>query len=145
MKLSYSCTPNFKSIISAHNKRILETPPADDQQTCSCPRSAKATCPLDGNCLTRNIVYKATVTAESAPTMNYIGLASTTFKERLGCHTLTFNHERYEHGSELSKHIWKLKRRDISYSIKWAILQHASPYNPASKLVHRRVLHNDSA
>ena len=104
VKLSYSCTPNLKSIISAHNKRILETPPADDQQTCSCPRSAKATCPLDGNCLTRNIVYKATVTAESAPTMNYIGLASTTFKERLGYHTLTFNHERYEHGSELSKH-----------------------------------------
>jgi hypothetical protein len=135
VKLSYSCTDNVQAIISAHNKRILN-PPADETnelRQCSCPRNAKVNCPLDGKCLAKNIVYKASVTPASSTTMHYIGLTSTTFKERLGNHTQSFKREHLSQATELSKYIWKLKRRAIPYNIKWTIVQHANPYNPASK------------
>ena len=41
----------------------------------------------------------------------YIGLASTTFKERYNNHKNSFNHEKYENEAELSKYVWKLKKK----------------------------------
>ena len=42
-------------------------------------------CPLDGNCLSSCIIYKATVSLEKEQ-VTYIGLTSTTFKERYNNH-----------------------------------------------------------
>ena len=43
--------------------------------------------------------------------MKYIGLAETTFKKRFSNHKKSFNHERYENETELSKQYWKFKRQ----------------------------------
>ena len=46
LKVSYSCLPNISSIISSHNRKILNPDTTDDttDKTCNC--RAKAECPL---------------------------------------------------------------------------------------------------
>ena len=52
----------------------------------------------------------------------YFGLADTTFKERYRNHIRDLKHEKYENSTELAKYIWKLKRDNISFSVKWAVI-----------------------
>ena len=61
IKTSYSCMGNMATIISRHNAKILNPAPAEDPCTCNCRKPD--TCPLSGKCLTKCVVYKATVTA----------------------------------------------------------------------------------
>ena len=68
LKLSYSCMPDIKSIISSHNKAVLSNFYQSQTQTndkeCNCRK--KDQCPLDGKCLTQNVVYQATVTTQTS-------------------------------------------------------------------------------
>ena len=65
VKLSYSCMPNMKNIISAHNKHILNSvPQPTDTRSKECNYRHKEKCPLDGNCQASGIVYQATVTRD---------------------------------------------------------------------------------
>ena len=50
--------PSLKTIIEGNNKKLLNKD-AETEKKCSCPRST--TCPLDGECLTKDI-YQAVVT-----------------------------------------------------------------------------------
>ena len=63
LKLSYSCMPNMKSFISSHNKAVLSDYHQSQTQTsdkeCNCRK--KDQYPLDGKCLTKKVVYQATV------------------------------------------------------------------------------------
>ena len=65
VKLSYSCMPNVKTTIEGNNKKILRNSKntTETERKCSCPKNAE--CPLDGKCLSKDIVYRATVTSES--------------------------------------------------------------------------------
>ena len=87
LRLSYSCMPNIKSIISSHNKAVLSDYHQSQTQTsdkeCNCRK--KDQCPLDGKCLTQNVVYQATVTTQTSSD-SYVGLAIN-FKERYRNHT----------------------------------------------------------
>ena len=78
VKVSYSCMPNIKSIVSGHNKSILNEYP-ENNKTCNCMN--KELCPLDNKCLTDNIVYEATITSNQAEygPRTYIGISETTF------------------------------------------------------------------
>ena len=49
---------------------------------------------------------------------------------RFDNHTKSFRHERYELDSELSKHIWKLKRNEVDFSIHFKRLAFAKPFTP---------------
>ena len=136
VKLSYSCTENISSIINSHNKKILGASSKDteEQRMCSCPRKTRPNCPLKGQCLSRNIIYKATVSAGDELTKDYIGLTSTTFKERLGNHIQSFKVRSKANSTELSKYIWCLKDKGIlDFNIDWSILQRAASYNPTTK------------
>ena len=62
-----------------------------------------------------------------------IGSTETSFKQRLANHQTSFRHERYENSTELSKHIWKLKREGKAFRISWRILRKASAYSSLSK------------
>ena len=62
VKVSYSCMPNVKSKIDAHNKRILTSTNADIDRTYNCSRNT--ICPLDNNCLAQSIVYEATISSD---------------------------------------------------------------------------------
>ena len=58
-------------IIKAHNKQTLEKDKKTTNKTCNCRN--KDLCPLQGKCLTTNVIYNAEVTSLDK-TMIYIGL-----------------------------------------------------------------------
>ena len=86
----------MKTIINTHNKQILKTPEPAEERKCNCPKT-KPNCLLDGYCLIKNIVYKANVTPESSAPKQYIGLTSTSFKERLGNHNQSIKNKSLSH------------------------------------------------
>ena len=71
------------------------------------------------------IIYKATVSLEKEQVAS-IGLTSTTFKERYNNHNKSINHEKSENEIELSKYVWKLKKKNKKFSITWKIISHAT-------------------
>ena len=59
VKVSYSCMNNMPKIIKGHNKKVT-LKPRDHRPKCNC--SKKAECPMEGNCLVNDVVYKCDVT-----------------------------------------------------------------------------------
>ena len=99
--------PNVASIIKTHNNKVLRQSKPDDpatqQRLCNCRTPSR--CPLSGNCLATEIVYKATVKAAgSNDGMHYYGATEGTFKPRYANPQTSFRHERYANATELSKH-----------------------------------------
>ena len=88
LKLSYSCMPKMKSVISSHNKYVLSNFNSSTQQPDTCKCRKKPDCPLEGKCLQSNVIYQATVTTATT-TETYVGLA-TNFKERYRNHQSSF-------------------------------------------------------
>ena len=86
VKISYSCTPNMQSIISAQNNKTLREKEPEAKQ-CSHPRDKKLECPLGNKCLASEIIYQATIEAENQEKQTYIGQTLTDFKHRLATHT----------------------------------------------------------
>ena len=126
IKIGYSCAPNIASIISSKNQKIL-SPPKPEERLCSCPRTK--TCPLEGQCLAKNVIYQATVTQENGAKNSYTGLSSTEFKKRLGTHKHTFKDENVQQTS-LSKFTWNLRRKNVNFEIKWKILDRGATFSP---------------
>ncbi len=92
------------------------------------------TCPLQEKCMTKDIVYKATVTTSNTnSTKHYIGMTASTFKERYRNHIKSFNHKRYSNDTELSKYIWKLKDNKQDFDITWSVLKQSISYTGGSK------------
>ena len=120
VKVSYSCMPNIKNIINAHNREIInrEDRTEEKKKTCNCRQ--KNQCPLNGECLAEDIVYKATVETHRGNAV-YIGLASGQFKTRYNNHTKSFRHQKHEKDTELSKFIWEQKRSNTEFKINWSI------------------------
>ena len=130
VKISYSCMPNIASIIKAHNKQISTSGTGTDPITCNCRK--KDLCPLQGNCQATNIIYNAEV-KENNNSQLYIGLTEPPFKVRYNNHTQSFKHEKHQNSTELSKHIWQLKRNKTPFTINWSIASRAQSYNSESK------------
>ena len=132
VKISYSCMPNTKQIISAHNKSVLNKQETNEQKLCNCRRGNP--CPLDRKCLTPNIIYQATVQRDdNNHEETYIGLTENSFKTRYNNHTSSFRNESKRTSTTLSQYIWDLKDNNISYSLKWRIISKCSSYSPSSK------------
>ena len=133
VKVSYSCMPNIGQIITSHNKTIVnKKDPQEDNPTCNCRNPT--TCPLDGKCLSSEIIYQATVIREDNGNQEtYIGLTETPFKSRYNNHTNSFRNENKRHSTTLSQHIWTLKDNNIQYSMKWKIIAKGSAYSTSSK------------
>ena len=49
-------------------------------------------------------------------------MADTAFKERYRNHTRNFRNQHYEKSMELSKYIWRLKKKGIEYTNHWKVL-----------------------
>ena len=118
----------MEKIISSRNAKLLSPPPTDER-TCSCPRNTP--CPLDGKCLLKNVVYEATVTHQDQKQNFYTGLCSTTFKARLAIHKHSFKNEN-DNQTSLSKFIWTLQRKNITYNTTWRLIDQAQPFSPIS-------------
>ena len=129
VKISYSATPSIEKIITSRNQKLL-APPKSEERLCSCPKDKP--CPLGGQCLSKNVIYEATVTQNDQRKNTYTGLCSTDFKARLGTHTQTFKDEKVSQTS-LSNFIWDLKRKNVSYKITWRILDRGATFSPTSE------------
>ena len=94
IKVSYSCMQNIKSVINNHNMKVLNNT-AETEESCNCRN--KNNCPLDGKCLTPNIIYEAQIMSNQLNYKQkvYIGTAETDFKHRFNNHTKSFNLENY--------------------------------------------------
>ena len=88
VKNSYSCLSNMATIISGHNAKVLTPAPPENPRTCNC--RTPDNCPLSGKCLTKCVVYRATVTAPPKPVQHYYGLTEGPFKTRFNSHTHSF-------------------------------------------------------
>jgi len=125
---------NVKQIIDGHNKAILtkDTQPPQDQakKTCNCRNKNER--PLEGACLTKKVVYQATVVSGNR-TETYVGITSTEFKTRWRNHQVSFKSERRNNDTELSKHLCHLKTERKNFTMKWEILEKAKAYTNITK------------
>ena len=123
LKVSYKCTPNLANFISSHNSKILRQTENPVERNCNCRQ--RANCPLDGNCQQDNLVYQATVSHDGGNEETYIGLTSHPFKSRQANHKKSFTYQKYQKETELSKHVWDIKKqearkmRKVNFNIKW--------------------------
>ena len=137
LKLSYSCLPNVgnnkkkpqKTRESNSKKEMQEHQP----KTCNCRKTNQ--CPLNGKCLTKSVIYKASVTTHDGneEARTYIGLTKNEFKERFNGHKHSFSNKNKRQNTELSKHIWELKDQQKDFNIEWEILCEAKSYDNRSK------------
>ena len=131
----------MKAHISAHNKRVLKNR-IPTTQGCNC-RLNSDPCPLDGQCLTKSVVYKATVTTNqpNLKEKTYHGMTEGFFKNRYYGHKHDFEHKE-KYGTTLSRHIWKIKdiksnlsenrKKSFKWNISWSIKERAPAYQPGS-------------
>ena len=133
LKVSYSCMRNVNSVVTGHNRKILNGDTAENERRCSCP--ANTECPLDGHCLSKNTIYSGKITSNlpNYGTKEYIGLSEPEWKKRLANHRTSFSNRKYETSTAISKEIWKIKDQGGTFNVKWSIVGHAPAYNPASK------------
>ena len=84
---------------------------------------------MNGACLTKSVIYQATVTIKDEPdeVKVYTGLTDNTFKERFSGHKYSFMHTAQRDSTALSQHVWQLKDRgkvmERDFNIKWKILK----------------------
>ena len=118
IKVSYSCLLNVNQTISINNHRLLQLhrmkESTQDSKLCKCRQKKKNnSCPLDGKCLTKCVVYKATVTETTSNNQEtYIGLTENEFKTKFNLHKSSFKLEHKGTSSTLSEHVWKLKKQE---------------------------------
>ena len=122
VKISYSCLPNIKSIINAHNRKILYPSPTIGRRTCNCINISQ--CPLQQRCLSNNILYQANITllGENPETKVYYGICEIKFKLRYAIHEKSFNHRNRKSDTELSNECWRIKDNKYNANITWEIL-----------------------
>jgi len=102
VKMSYSCMRNTASIISSHNHNIFNLKPT----IFGCNCKVKNDCPLNGECLTPNIIYRADVVNETTDEKKfYYGTSETTFKERYRNHCRDAKNAKHKKCTELAKYI----------------------------------------
>ena len=88
IKVSYSCMDNMEKPVKKHNNNLLRK---NDTNKRNCNCRADNTCPLDGKCLSSNIVYWAEVLIDNNQHGDkYFGIYETEFKTRLGNHKNSF-------------------------------------------------------
>ena len=101
--------------IKQHNRNILSSPPNSEIRSCNCRN--KDNCPLAGNFLKTCIVYRADV-IKLNETHVYYGASDGELKYRYNNQRNSFRNQDYENKTELSKHIWQLKRNGTEFNPK---------------------------
>ena len=135
VKISYSCMTSMGNIIKGHNATLLRPSQAQSvgqSRTCNC--RVKTTCPLNGQCLTENAIYQATISnGDVGEKFPYIGLAEGEFKTRYNNHTMSFRKESYAKKTELSKKYWEIKNSKGTPTISWKVLTSVRAYENGQK------------
>ena len=132
LKLSYSCMPNLKSQINSYNQNIFRAQPQSTPKTYNCLK--KEGCPMNGFCLTKSLLYYATITSDKE---NYTklckGICETTFKKRYTNHKKSCNVPTYKNDIKLSTEYWAFKTKQLNPKVSWQIKRRYNSYNPISR------------
>ena len=108
----------------------------NDSDNCNCQDDpeleVQEECPLDENCLEKEIVYQADVypadaTKDTKPLTTYYGQTEKTFKKRWTSHRFNFNH------TTLSTYVWKCRDEGFEPMIKWSIKKRGHAFSSGSK------------
>ena len=109
---------DISSILFTNNENILSPPKI--YFGCNCRNENN--CPLDGESLTPNIIYRACITTENDHKF-YYGTSEATFKHRHSNHTRDFKYVKCNIQNTIIIQIKNsnLKNNKINYSIKWSL------------------------
>ena len=118
LKLSYCCTINVGNIIKQHNSKVLSKTNDNSNHKCNC--RSKPNYPMNGECLSQCLGYKATSTT-SSNSFVYYGTSEREFKTRYNNHTKSLRHRECMNETELSKHVWNLKDHGLDNNLSWEI------------------------
>ena len=95
----------------------------DTYNNWNCRKANKKNCPLQINCLIKNVAYKVNVIIVA--TKGYIGLTGRHFKDRYTGHKYTLNHIDKNNSSRLCNFVWKyFSRYGKKPDRKWSIVHH---------------------
>ena len=131
IKVSYSCTPNVKSIINSHNKKLINN---ENKVVKNCNCSKKEECPLEGKCRTEDVIYKCIATTTGHPQKAYLGTAEGEFKLRFYNHKKSFKDRHYTNETSLSKYMWEMKDKyNVVPNLKWSIVKTVPGYSNITK------------
>ena len=132
VKISYRTMPNMMTQVSRHNARLRRG--SEPEEVKPCPHTRTVPCPMPGSgeCNKDNVIYQATVTSGDK-IETYVGCTKN-FADRYYKHRTDMINPKYKTGTTLSMYVWKLKEEKKAFSIKWKIIDRASPYNPISKV-----------
>ena len=114
----------MNNVIRKHNSKIMKNPAPSGTKTCNYRQ--KPDCPMDGNCLSECLIYKASVSTTT--NKYYYVTCENTFKERLNNHNCSFRNKSRGKNTVLSKYVWELKEIDINYFINWNIAMKSQKY-----------------
>ena len=82
IKISYSCMHNLEKEIYKHNQKTPQNSyDTDDDNRKLCNYRIKSNCPVNGKCLTKGVIYKATVLHKNKKHI-YIGAIGRELKSR---------------------------------------------------------------
>ena len=115
------CFPNMGSIVSSHNKHILNS--NNTEYGCNCKNRDE--CPLEDKCQTTRILCTADVTNNKTDEHKYYyGISDTPFKERYENPKTSFRHRSHLTASDLSQYYWKAVDKGPVSTIKFSIAKH---------------------
>ena len=117
------------SIIVQQNNQMLNRLSSEDTKTPPCNSRNKHDCPLKGKCLTKCVIYKASIYTPNGKTISYYGCCETDFKARYYNHKQSFKTLSKRHQTELPRLVWRLKDEDHIPVIKWSIVCKVKPYS----------------
>ena len=111
---------------------ILRAQPQNTPKTCNCLK--KEDCPMNGFCLTKSLLYYATITCDKENyTKLYKGICETTFKKRYANRKKSFNVPTYKNDTKRSTEYWTLKTKQLNPKVSWQIKRSYNSYNPISR------------
>ena len=88
-------------MIKLHNSKVLSKTTYNNNDKCN--SRSKPNCPLNEECLTQCLVYKATSEGD--------------FKTWCNNRAESFRHCQYVNDTDLSKYVWSLKENDLDNSL----------------------------
>ena len=124
-------------VISRHNKKLSQKSQKKEEiikKDCNCQK-ANLPCVMNGKCVPVCVIYQGAVTRhDTGVTDYYTGLSEPSWKLRWGNHKQNFKTDTKSNRTAtcLAGHIWKLKDKNISYSIKFKQLAQAPAFNPVT-------------
>ena len=130
VKISYFCMRSMESVISSHNKQILNP----SREYFRYNRRVRNECHLDNKYLTPNIVHEAKVSNKANnECKRYLGASETPFRERFKNHTRNFKHKSVLNFKSQSG----LKSHRVTPIVEWSVFKrfnsktvanHCKPY-----------------